>query len=104
VSFALQRLAGVIQNMEVDEKRMEKNLNETGGLIYSQQVLLYLINEKGMEREKAYKIVQECAHKDGAFQMNLLYDSILSMEEIGKIFNIKYYTKNIDYIFKNTLS
>ena len=104
VSFALQRLASVIQYMEVDEKRMEKNLNETGGLIYSQQVLLYLINEKGMEREKAYKIVQECAHKDGAFQMNLLYDSILSMEEIGKIFNIKYYTKNIDYIFKNTLS
>lgn len=101
VSFALQRLTSVIQYMEVNEKRMEENLNETGGLIYSQQVLLYLINEKGMEREKAYKVVQDCSHKDGVFQMNLLYDNILSMEEIGKIFNIKYYTKNIDHIFKN---
>ena len=103
VSFALQRLASVIQYMEVNEKRMEENLNETGGLIYSQQVLLYLINEKEMEREKAYKVVQDCSHKDGVFQMNLLYDNILSMEEVEKIFNIKYYTKNVDYIFKKVL-
>jgi adenylosuccinate lyase len=103
VSFALQRLAKVIDNMVVDKNQMEHNLEITGGLIYSQQVLLYLINKKGLTREEAYEQVQSCAHKDGRFQMNLLHDKVLSIIEIKEIFDVAYYTKNIDYIFNEAL-
>ena len=103
VSFALQRLSKVVEHMIVDTNRMEHNLEITGGLVYSQQVLLYLINKKGLTREEAYEQVQSCAHKDGRFQMNLLHDKILSMVEVKEIFNVNYYIKNIDYIFNEAL-
>ena len=90
--------------MEVNTKRMQENLNITGGLIYSQQVLLHLINNKGLTREKAYEKVQQAAHKDGVFQMNLLNDNVLSMDEVNDIFNVGYYTKNVDYIFHKVFS
>jgi len=109
VSFALQRLAKVVEHMVVDKDRMEHNLESTNGLIYSQQVLLHLINKQGLTREDAYEKVQKCAHKDrgtheanGVFQLNLLQDKILSMEEVKEIFNVNYYTKNIDYIYNKS--
>lgn len=108
VSFALQRLTGVVEHMEVNTQRMEDNLNITNGLVYSQQVLLYLINKKGLTREEAYEKVQKCAHYDGPFsqqfQMRLLHDNVLSMAEIEEIFNVGYYTKNVDYIFHKVFS
>ena len=92
VSFALQRLSKVIEHMVVDKDRMEHNLESTNGLIYSQQVLLHLINKQGLTREDAYEKVQKCAHKDrgtheaaGVFQLNLLQDKVLSMEEVKEI-------------------
>ena len=104
VSFALTRLTGVIENMIVNTEQMEHNLELTEGLVYSQQVLLYLINKKGLTREDAYEKVQKCAHYDGKFssklQMRLLHDDVLSMAEVEEIFDIGYYTKNVDYIFK----
>ena len=108
VSFALQRLTKVVEHMEVNTQRMEDNLNITNGLVYSQQVLLYLINKKGLTREEAYEKVQKCAHYDGPFsqqfQMRLLHDNVLSMAEIEEIFNVGYYTKNVDYIFHKVFS
>ena len=90
--------------MIVNTEQMEHNLELTEGLVYSQQVLLYLINKKGLTREDAYEKVQKCAHYDGKFsskfQMRLLHDDVLSMAEVEEIFDIGYYTKNVDYIFK----
>jgi len=102
VSFALQRLNKVIEHMVVDKDQMEHNLETTGGRVYSQRVLLYLINEKGLTREYAYEQVQTCAHKEGIFKMNLLHDKVLSIEEVKELFNVDYYTKHIDYIFENS--
>ena len=104
VSFALTRLTGVIENMEVNTKRMQENLNITGGLVYSQQVLLFLINNKGLTREQAYKEVQTAAHGDGAFKDNLIANNVLSINEVNDIFNVGYYTKNVDYIFHKVFS
>ena len=104
VSFALTRLTKVVKNMEVNTERMQENLNITGGLVYSQQVLLFLINNKGLTREQAYKEVQTAAHGDGAFKDNLIANNVLSMDEVNDIFNVGYYTKNVDYIFHKVFS
>ena len=103
VSFALQRLSKVIEHMIVDKDRMEHNLESTNGLIYSQQVLLHLINKQGLTREDAYEKVQKSAHKGGVFQLNLLQDKVLSMQEVKEIFNVDYYTKHVDYIYSKSL-
>jgi adenylosuccinate lyase len=60
--FALYRLTGVIENLIVYPDRMRENMDALGGLIYSQKILLALI-EKGLNREEAYKIVQDNAFK-----------------------------------------
>ena len=60
LDFALTRLAGVVDGLVVDGAAMRRNLESRGGLVYSQRVLLALI-ERGMSREEAYAVVQEVA-------------------------------------------
>jgi len=89
---------------------MKKNINITQGLIFSQRVLLKLI-KKGLSREDAYKIVQSNAKKvwknEGTFFMLLLHDKrvteMLTKKELESCFDMEYYLKNIDYIYKKVL-
>jgi len=117
--FMLHRLNSVIDKMVVYPENMMKNLNLTGGLVFSQRVLLEL-PLKGVSREDAYSIVQRNAMKvwadiqQGKSALNsegeslyleyLLEDEALgaklSEEEIRACFDYSYYTKNIDNIFK----
>ncbi|MBK1971218.1 adenylosuccinate lyase [Campylobacter sp. TTU-622] len=119
--FMLNRLKDLINNLLVYPKNMMKNLNLTGGLVFSGRVLLEL-PLKGLSREEAYKIVQRNAMKvwndlqDGKSALNekneslfliaLLNDkdlrSKLNEEDIRKCFDYSYYTKNIDAIFART--
>ena len=73
----LNRFNGVVKNLVVHEKNMLKNTNKFGGIVYSQRVLLKLI-EKGLTREDAYRLVQRNAldafENDGDFRINLLND------------------------------
>ncbi len=62
LDFALHRLAGVVENLVVNETAMRRNLERQGGLVYSQRVLLALI-ERGLSREAAYELVQRSAHR-----------------------------------------
>ncbi len=116
--FMLHRLSGVIEKLLVYPENMMKNLNLTGGLVFSQRVLLEL-PAKGVSREDAYKIVQRNAMKvwedlqvgkaalnekgESLFLENLLEDedlrSKLSEDEIRACFDYSYYTKNVDNIF-----
>jgi adenylosuccinate lyase len=117
--FMLHRMNGVIKNLTVMPKNMMKNLNLTGGLVFSQRVLLEL-PKAGVSREDAYKIVQRNAMKvweeiqegnktinengESLYLQHLLADSelkkSLSDEQIRECFNYDYYTKNVDSIFK----
>jgi len=117
--FMLHRFNNVIKNLVVYPKNMMKNLNLTGGLVFSQRVLLEL-PKKGLSREDSYKIVQRNAMKvwedlqvgkpainqDGQslFLQNLLNDEELtnkmSKEDIIKCFDYSYYTKNVDRLFE----
>lgn len=117
--FMLNRFNGVISKLVVYPENMMKNLNLTGGLVFSQRVLLEL-PLKGVSREDGYKIVQRNAMKvwedlqqgkpainaagESLFLQNLLNDadlrSKLGENEIRECFNYEYYTKNIDKIFE----
>lgn len=107
VDFMLNRFKNVVDNLVVHEKNMFKNANKFGGIVYSQKVLLSLI-EKGLTREDAYKLVQKNAlnafENDGNFKQNLENDpeikKYLSIDEIKKCFDSKDYLKNVERICK----
>ena len=109
LDFALNRLVGLIDNLVVHEKNMQKNLDKLGGLVFSQRVLLTLIEEAKISREDAYKIVQTNAMKIWAGEASSFLELLKSDKEIveklgvkklEEIFDISYHTKNIDHIFK----
>ena len=117
--FMLHRMNSVISNLTVMPENMMKNLNLTGGLVFSQRVLLEL-PLKGVSREDAYRIVQRNAMKvweeiqqgkastnkkgESLYLGHLLADKelrkSLSEKQIRECFNFDYYTKNVDAIFK----
>ena len=107
VDYMLDRLKGILEGLHVYPERMKKNMERSYGLYNSQRVLLALTG-KGMSREDAYTIVQRNAMKswrDGVgFKKLLLKDKdvkkYLKPEVIEKIFDLKYYLKNVDYIFR----
>ncbi len=116
--FMLHRMNNVIANLVVYPENMMKNLNLTGGLVFSQRVLLEL-PKAGVSREDAYRIVQRNAMKvweglqqgrpalneegESLYLQYLLDDeelcSKLSEAQIRECFNYDYYTKNVDRIF-----
>lgn len=101
----------LISNLIIYPDKMIKNLNLTRGLIFSQTILLKLI-EKGLTREEAYKLVQENAMnvwqdetknlKDELLKSDLILN-YLSKEEIEETFNYEKMLKNVDYIFNRTV-
>ena len=117
--FMLARLSSLLDKLVIYPKNMLKNLNLTGGLVFSQRVLLEL-PKKGISRENAYKIVQRNAMRvwqdlqEGKSALNergeslylqyLLSDSELvsaiGREAIKECFDFGYYTKSVDCIFK----
>lgn len=107
LDFALNRLVGLVENLLVYPENMKKNLEKLNGLVFSQRVLLALIDEAKISREDAYKIVQESAMKvwqDGSDFYELLQNDqrvakSLGAEKLKKVFDYGFYTKNIDQIF-----
>jgi len=107
LDFALNRLAGVIENLVVYPENMKRNLDRLGGLVHSQRVLLAL-TQAGVSREDAYGLVQRNAMRvwrgEGDFLSLLAADpevsAKLSREELENLFDLGYHTKHVDTIFK----
>lgn len=94
VDFMLSRFTNVMQNLVIHKDNMLKNTELYDGVIYSQKVLLKLV-EQGMTREEAYKIVQKQALEalnGGEFKNKF--------EDMPECFDTKAYLKNIDKIFE----
>ena len=97
----------MIEHLIVYPENMMRNLKKTEGLIFSQSVLLALV-DKGITREEAYKLVQKNAMQSwtkGKDFLTLLkkdkkIGALLKKNEIEKIFNLKVQFKNVDIIFK----
>jgi adenylosuccinate lyase len=106
--FMLVELTDLVKNLLVYPENMQRNLNLYGGVVFSQRVLLTLV-EKGISREEAYQIVQSCAHTawnktDGDFQAlireNEQVKAQLSPEEIDACFDPRHHLKNLDQIYQ----
>ncbi|RJQ45124.1 MAG: adenylosuccinate lyase [Nitrospiraceae bacterium] len=107
LDYMLARLTGILRGLHVYPDRMMENIEKSFGLFCSQRVLLRL-TEKGLSRENAYQLVQKNAMQSWQekkdFRETLKGDpkimQYLPGNELDKIFDLKYYTKNVDYIFK----
>ncbi len=106
IDYMLNRFINIIKDMVVYPENMIKNLNMTHGLINSQRVLLELVR-KGMDRDKAYRLVQKNAmdawNRGVDFMKLLLGDADvmlqLSEADVMSCFDIDYHLKHVDYIF-----
>ena len=105
--FALVRLTNILDNMIVYPKKMMENLNITKGLIFSQEVMLEL-TKSGLSREKSYRMVQSCAKKCFAENLNL-FDVIsnddfimskITTKRLKSIFSYAKHFKNVNLIFR----
>jgi len=108
LDYMLNRFTNIIKGLVVYPENMRRNMDVFGGVIFSQAVLLKLV-EHGLSREQAYRLVQsnamEAWNKDGGnFKENLLGDEnvtqILSKSEIEDCFNPAYYLRNVDQVFQ----
>ncbi|EKU46857.1 adenylosuccinate lyase [Staphylococcus massiliensis] len=107
LNYALNRFSNIVDRLTVYEENMEANINKTFGLIYSQRVLLALIN-KGMVREEAYDTVQPKAMESWEtktpFRTLIEADSkitdVLTKDELDECFNPKHHLNQVDTIFK----
>ncbi|WPZ18653.1 adenylosuccinate lyase [Geobacillus subterraneus] len=106
LNYMLNRFANIVKNLLVYPENMKKNMERTFGLIYSQRVLLALI-DKGMTREEAYDLVQpkamEAWERQVPFRSLLEADeritSQLTKEELDDCFDYRHHLKHVDTIF-----
>lgn len=109
LDYMIAQFTNIIDKLLVYPENMQKNLNKTNGLVFSQEILLAL-TKKGMKREDAYQLVQEKAMKvweNGADFRQLIADSedvkkLLSKADLDELFDPKRSLKHIDYIFERT--
>jgi adenylosuccinate lyase len=107
LDFALNRMAGVIENLVVYPENMQRNLERLGGLVHSQRVLIAL-TQKGVAREDAYRFVQRNAmrawNEHGDFLAMLKADpdvaKALRAGELDALFDLAYHTKYVATIFE----
>ncbi len=107
LDFALTRLANVLDKMIIYPKKMLKNLNLTKGLVFSQEVMIEL-TKSGVQREKAYRIIQN--HSKASYASNIDLINLIKKDKfimskipskrIDNIFNYSKHFKHVNFIFK----
>ena len=107
IHYMLRKMTKMMERLIVYPENMMRNLEKTEGLIFSQSVLLSLV-DKGIAREEAYRLVQKNAMQSWSTGKNFLkllkkdkkIRELMTEPEIEKIFNLKAQFKNINIIFK----
>jgi adenylosuccinate lyase len=106
LNYMLNRFSNIVKNLTVYPENMKRNMDRTLGLIFSQRVLLSLI-DKGLVREEAYDTVQpkamEAWEQQVPFRSLIEKDdkitSLLTKEELDDCFDPTHHLKNVDVIF-----
>ncbi|MBM4263096.1 MAG: adenylosuccinate lyase [Deltaproteobacteria bacterium] len=110
LDFMLRRLTHVLANLVVYPENMRRNLEKSGGTVYSEKILLALV-DKGIARDAAYRMVQRHALKvgreGGDLKRELLGDAEirrhLSAREIEAAWGVRHHLANVDFIFRRAL-
>ena len=106
--FMLVEMTELVKHLLVYPQNMERNMNCYGGVVFSQRMLLALV-EKGMSREEAYSTVQSCAHQAWNQPQGNFYDlitnnagvtALLSPEEIEACFDPQHHLRHLDEIYQ----
>ena len=107
IDYMLDRFNRILTNLDVFPETMLKNMDKTYGLIYSQRLLLKLIDEAGLSRENAYDMVQKLTAKswnEGISFRKLVEDSpimdYLTEDDVADAFDYHYHLRHVDEIFK----
>ena len=107
IDYMLNRFNRILTNLDVFPETMLKNMDKTYGLIYSQRLLLKLIDEAGLSREDAYDMVQKLTTRswnEGISFRKLVEDSqimnYLSEDDVADAFDYHYHLRHVDEIFK----
>ncbi len=108
-AFMVRSMTKILGGLVVDEERVKENISMTNGLVYSQRVLTFLLDELKLSREDAYAIVQENAMKTASangkvsFLELLLSDErlhdVVDEESLKNLFENDYYLRYVDEIF-----
>jgi adenylosuccinate lyase len=107
LDYMLDKAVWLIEGLRVNPQRMLKNIESSGGLIFSQALLLALV-EKGKSREEAYALVQRNAlrvwEEGGSLRVAAENDreisSLLKGEALDRIFDLEAFLKNLDHIYR----
>ena len=107
IDYMLSRFNRILTNLDVFPETMLKNMDKTYGLIYSQRLLLKLIDEAGLSREDAYDMVQKLTTRswnEGISFRKLVESSpimdYLSEDDVANAFDYRYHLRHVDEIFK----
>jgi adenylosuccinate lyase len=103
LDYMLDRFAWLVSGLVVRPERMRANLEATGGLFYSQRLLLALV-ESGLERDDAYRMVQR--HAMRAWDEGLEFQSLVRSDpelaarvDLDEVFDLGSYTRHVDAVF-----
>ncbi len=108
LDYMLQKLSYILSRLHIYPDRMKENMEITHGLIFSQLILLHLI-DKGVNRDEAYEIVKrnamECWKSRKPLRDHLLADkeaaSYITAEELDDVMNYERFLSNIDHIYRS---
>ena len=107
LDYILSIFTRIVKDLRVNSDQMWRNVESSRGLVFSQRVLLALV-DKGMSREDAYKVVQRNAMRSWDFgedfrdlmRADLEAQTSLKLDELEELFDYGYYTRHVDYTFR----
>ena len=107
LDYIMNKLTKVLKNITIYPEDMRRNIDKTGGIFFSQRLLLELV-EKGLSRENAYRLVQKeamkCWQENADFKHLVKHNpeicKYLKEKELDSIFDFRYYLRWIDHIFQ----
>jgi adenylosuccinate lyase len=107
IDYVLHKFNGILEKLVINKKRMRENIFLSGGVVFSQRLLLKLTGPAG-SREAAYRMVQENAMKahngEGRFidlvKADRRITALISVGEIDDCFTLDYYLRNVSKVFK----
>jgi len=107
LDYILNKFIALMEGLVLHPENMKANIERSGGIVFSQRILLTLV-DKGLTREDAYKIVQTCAmeaRSSGKAMKEVCLASFdlqkhLPKEKIAELFDLGYFTRNLDSVYK----